>query len=131
MGAANAQTSFTADGKINVFSTIITASNTASVVTTRPATVYGVDVSNTNGTIAFLKLYNAATATCGSGTPVARYLIPATISGAATSYSNTNGDAYVNGLTICVVTGISDGNTVAPAAGAGTVNIHWKNSVSP
>lgn len=118
---------FQADSQINVSSTILTNSNTATVITTRPATFYGIDASNLNGSIAWVKLYNAATATCGASTntPVARYMIPASFSGANTSIMIPNGDSYSNGITMCVVTGVTDGNSVAPAAGSGAVNLHW------
>lgn len=120
---------FQADAKINITSVIISnTSNTARVVTTRPATVYGVDASNMSNRPVFVKLYNAASGTCGSGTPFARYTV---ISSGNTLSVNTNGDAYSTGVVMCIVTGIGDSDATAPDALSGTVNLHWKQSVSP
>lgn len=125
-GSAHAQ-KFQADSQINVTSLIITNSNTPVVISNKTATVYSIDGANNNGTVSYLKLYNAVSlAACGTGTPFARYLIPGSVSGANIETPNINGDAYVNGIVACVVTGIADSNTTAPAASSGVVNIHWK-----
>jgi hypothetical protein len=127
-GAANAQTTFRAQAPINVTSTIVANNTTAIVISSKSASVYQVDAYNTGTTIAFVKLYNAATATCGSGTPIARYMIPfgTSSSGGGFVTPNINGDAYVNGVTMCVTTGIADNDTGAPAATTYIVNVHWK-----
>lgn len=117
---------FQADSNVNVTSILIANNTTAVVISATSATVYSIDASNNNGAVAYLKLYNAATATCGSGTPQARYTIPASVSGANISLVNTNGDSYVNGIVACITTGLADNNTGAPAAASGAVNIHWK-----
>lgn len=122
---ANAQ-KFQADSNVNITSVIITAVNTATVVSTKRSTVYAIDGSNTTSSILYIKLYDAASATCGTGTPIARYSIPGSLSGTNVLSSNANGDAYVNGISMCVVAGVTDASTTAPASGAGTVNIHWK-----
>jgi hypothetical protein len=124
---ANAQ-KFQADSNISVSSTIVAANTTAIVITTKPGTVYSIDGFNNGTTLAYIKLYNAASATCGSGTPIARYMIPFGTSSAGGGFgiSNINGDAYVNGITMCVTGGIADNDTTNPTNSEYIVNVHWK-----
>ena len=126
---AIAQTTFRAQAPINVTSTIAANNTTAIVISSRSASVYQVDAYNNATTIAYVKLYNAASGvTCGSGTPIARYMIPfgTSSSGGGFVTPNINGDAYVNGVTMCITTGIADNDTGAPAATTYIVNVHWK-----
>ena len=126
---SHAQTTFRAAAPINVTSTIVANNTTAIVISSKSASVYQVDAYNNATTIAFVKLYNSgSTATCGSGTPIARYMIPfgQTSSGGGFVTPNINGDAYINGITMCVTTGIADNDTSAPAASTYIVNVHWK-----
>lgn len=116
---------FGADSKIAVTSTIIVSNTTAVVISSVPATLYGIDTSNLSATIAWVKLYNAATATCGSGTPVSRTMI---ISSGVAVYPLVNGDAYGNGITMCVTGGIADSDTTNPGLNSGVVNLHWKKN---
>jgi len=124
--AANA---FLADSKIKITSIIVANNTTAVVISTTQSTVYSVDAFNNAGAIAYVKLYNASTGTCGTGTPQARYMIPfgASSSGGGFNVSNINGDAYANGIVMCITTGIADTDIVAPSSNAYIVNIHYKN----
>jgi hypothetical protein len=124
--ANSQQIPFRADSQINVFSKIAANNTTAVPITTNRATVYSIDAFNNGTTIAYVKLYNGA-ATCGSGTPQARYMIPFGTSSAGGGFnlSNINGDVYVNGITMCITTGIADNDTSAPAASTYIVNVHW------
>ena len=126
--AANAQTSFTADGKISVKSTLVANNTTAVVIKATAGTVYQVDGYSNGTTLAYVKLYNGTGVVCGSGTPTARYLIPfgATSSGAGFVTPNINGDAYIGGITMCVTGGIADNDTTSPAASTFIVNVHFK-----
>jgi len=112
----------------NIFSFIVLANTTAVPVVTGAHQVNGVEVFNNGASIAYLKLYDAATATCGTGTPKARYLIPATTggtgSGAVQAYAG--GDRYLNGIVACVTGGIADADTTAPAGTTFIYNIHWQ-----
>ena len=129
VGQANAQSGiFQGDYNINVSSLISVNNVNAVSITSKHAIVYSIDAFNNSTTLAYLKLYNSSSATCGSGTPQARYMIPfgASSAGGGFNLSNINGDAYVNGLTACITTGIADNDTGAPAANAYIVNIHWK-----
>jgi hypothetical protein len=122
---ANAGSIFSAVSAINVTSIQVLNNVTAIVVSASPATFYGLEVSNNGATIAYVKVYNAASVTCGSGTPQARYMIPATTS---VPLKTTNGDAYGAGITVCVTTGYADSDTGAPAANEYIVDVHYKRS---
>ena len=126
--SASAQQAFYADAKVQVKSYIAANNTTAIVIKATGGTVYSVDAFNNGGTIAYVKLYNATTATCGSGTPQARYMIPfgASSSGGGFNVSNINGDAYANGVVMCITTGIADNDTSAPAASTYIVNVHLR-----
>lgn len=125
---AHAQNTFLADAKVQVRSVIAANNTTAIVISATPGTVYSVDAFANGTTIAYVKLYNAASATCGSGTPQARYMIPfgASSSGGGFNVSNINGDAYGTGIVMCITTGIADADTTAPAASTYIVNVHYK-----
>ena len=117
---------FAADSQLNVSSLISVNNTTAVVISAAAATVYGIQISNNSATVAYLKLYNSASQTCGSGTPQFCLMIPASTT---IPIENVGGDAYVNGVSVCLTTGIADSDTGAPAANAYIVDIHWKKSL--
>lgn len=122
----NAQTT----GGASITSNIVPNNTTAVVVKASAGTLYGFyGYSISATTPAWLKIYNATSATCGSGTPVARLLIPYD---SATSNNGSNvpipatGIVFGTGITYCVTTGIADNDTSAPAASTYVVNLVWK-----
>jgi hypothetical protein len=125
LAAPAAAQNFQADNALSVFSEIVPNNTTAVQVCKSSCRVYQVDISNNSATLAYLKLYNSAAATCGSGTPQWRGMIPAS-SSFTTAW--VNGDSYSNGVWACVTTGIADADTAAPAATAYLVNIHFKTT---
>jgi|SRR5215469_2641361 len=112
----------------SITSTIVANNTTATTIKGSAGTVYAIEVFNNSSTIAYLKVYNATTATAGSGTPAARYMIPAPAAGggggAVASYSI--GDNYGTGITCIVTTGIADNDSTAPAASTYIYNVHYK-----
>lgn len=98
----------------------VAANTTPIAICSANCTLTQVTVWNNSATIAYLKLYNTllAQTTCGSGTPVERFLIPAGTSGAGAVVSIGNMGVSYNALTACVTTGIADADATAPAAGA-------------
>jgi hypothetical protein len=105
----------------------IVANNTTAVqICTANCRIYNVSAFNNSATIAYVKLYNAASATCGSGTPQWRGMIPSSASGAGFSMVDVNGDSYSLGGWICVTTGQADNDTGAPAATTYIINVHYK-----
>lgn len=108
----------------------IAANNTTAVVVkASPGTLYGVQLGGIGAAPAYLKIYNATSATCGSGTPVKRLIIPAAATAANGGGSNITfgpvGVAFSTGITYCVTTGITDADTTAPAASTYLVNFDW------
>lgn len=129
--SSRAQGLFAADSKVAVTSTIVANNTTAIVISANPSTVYQVDAFNNATTLAYIKLYNAASGvTCGqtSPAPIWRAMIPfgTSSSGGGFTLPNINGDAFANGVTMCVTTGIADSDTGSPAATTYIVNVHWK-----
>lgn len=121
-----------ASGGLAIQSAIV-ANNTTSVAvgTSAPHQLYGIDAySISSATPAFIKLYNAAqgSTTCGSGTPVARFMIPASggTAGSGQIWHDTNGIAFSTALSYCITTGIADADTSAPAASTYTINLSYK-----
>ena len=109
----------------------IAANNTTAVVVKASAgTLYGVQMAGIGSAPAYLKIYNATSATCGSGTPVKRLMIPAASTAANGAGSNISfgdvGIAFGTGITYCITTGIGDADTTAPAASTFLVNLDWK-----
>lgn len=117
---------FQADSKVSVKSYIVANNTTALVVKATSGALYTLEAFNNSATIAYVKLYDAATATCGSGTPQIRYMIPANASGAGYISPNVNGTNFPSGITMCITTGIADNNTGSPAATTYLVNVHYK-----
>jgi len=118
---------FQADSKISVASEIMTtSSNVTTTVKATAGTFYGLEAGNVGTSTLFIKLYNAAAAVCGVGTPQARYVLPAVLSGANLQVVVPNGVAYSNGISVCIVKGITDGDATAPNALSGMLNILYK-----
>lgn len=108
----------------------IAPNNTTAVVLKASAgTLYGAQLAGLGSTPAYLKFYNATSATCGSGTPVKRLMIPAAATAANGAGSNITfgpqGVAFSTGITYCITTGITDADTTAAAASTFLVNVDW------
>jgi hypothetical protein len=115
----------TASGGASHFSEIVANNTTSVAIDASPGQLYGISAFNNSATIAYVKLYNAAqgSTTCGSGTPVERFMIPA--SGGFVK-EIVQGDAFPTAITVCVTTGIADADTGAPAASTYIVNALYK-----
>lgn len=119
-------------GGLSIQSAIV-ANNTTSVAvgTSAGHQLYGIDgfsIATTNPV--YVKLYNTAqgSTTCGSGTPVARYMIPASggASGSGEIMHDANGIAFSTALTYCVTAGIGDADTTSPSANTYILNMIYK-----
>lgn len=111
----------------NVKSFIVANNTTAIVVVGHTAQLDGIGAFNNSATTAYVKIYDEATGTCGSGTPTWRGEIPAnSTSGDGFLDVSFGGDIYLTGITVCVTTGIADADTTAPAASTYIVNLRWK-----
>ena len=112
----------------NITSILVANNTTATVIKAGPGQVIAVEGYNNGTTQAYIKIYNATSATAGSGTPQARYFIPggANANQALPLVSEPSSpDIYTTGITVIVTTGYADNDTGAPAASQFIVNIHW------
>lgn len=109
----------------------IAANNTTAVVVKASAGVlFGAQLAGIGTVPAYVKIYNATSATCGSGTPVKRLIIPAAATSANGAGSNVsfgpNGLTMGTGITYCITTGIGDADATAPAASTYLVNLDYE-----
>jgi hypothetical protein len=109
----------------------IAANDTVAVVVkASPGIVYGVQLGNIGAVPGYLKLYDATSATCGTGTPVKRLQVPAAATaanGASVPYEfGLSGVKFSTGITYCFTAGLADSDTTAPAASSYLINIDWK-----
>lgn len=107
--------------------TLIPNNTTAIVVKASAGQVYKIRATNNSATISYIKLYDATSATAGSGTPVDTIMIPAATAGGAGIVDTSDiGWAHATGITYVVTTGIADADTTAPAASAYIVTVSYK-----
>jgi len=127
---ALAQGTFNANSQIAVNSTIALNNITPLAIKNSGGTVYSIDAFNNSGAIAYVKLYNvpAASVTCGTTTPYARYLVPfgASSAGGGFNLSNINGDSYRQGIAACITLGIADSDVAPPSANTIILNVHYQ-----
>lgn len=111
---------------LTTHSAIMAATANPTLVKNAAGTVHTIVVANNSTTIAYLKLYNKATApTCGTDTPVLRFQVPATAAGPF-MVTFDGGANFATGIGYCMVTGIADNSTTAVAASAYLVNLGYK-----
>lgn len=103
-----------------------TGSVTATNVKTSAAVLYGIDVTNTNASARYLKLYNSTGAiTVGTTTLFAEFLIPGSTGGAGhTPNLPADGIAFTSGLAYAIATGAGT-STGAPASGEMIINLMY------
>lgn len=94
-------------------------------------TLYGIQATTVQATPVYVKLYNSASApTCGAGTPVARFMIPAAATAANGGGTNIPiprvGVEFTLGIGYCVTGALADNDTTAITAANTLVNIQWK-----
>jgi len=106
--------------------TLIPNNTTAIVVKSGAGQLYKVRATNNSGTIAYIKIYDATSATAGSGTPVDTIMIPSSTSGTGIVDTTDVGAVHATGITYIVTTGIGDADSTAPAANAYIVTFFYK-----
>ncbi|HTK76151.1 MAG TPA: hypothetical protein VL371_12890 [Gemmataceae bacterium] len=114
-------------GGLTPYHLVCANSNNATSVKNSAGQLYHVSAFNNSGTIAYLKIYDKATAPApASDTPKLSYLIPANTSGAGLTLNIDKGVAFASGIAIAVVTGIGDTDNTLVAASAYIVNLGYK-----
>lgn len=118
-----------ATGGATVSSAIAPATPAGVNLKASAGTLYGIQVTTIQATPVYVKFYNSASApTCGSGTPVARFMVPAAstaANGAGTNIMLPVGVAFGTGLGYCVTGALADNDTTAITANNTLVNIEW------
>lgn len=126
----NVAAATTGGSAISAGNNIVANNTTAVVVKASAGTLYGVQLGGIGSVPVYLKIYNAASATCGTGTPIKRLIIPVNSTAANGAGSNITfgpqGAAFGTGITYCVTVGIADADTTAPAASSYLVNMDWQ-----
>lgn len=85
-----------------------------------------IQVGNNAATVAYLKLYNKATApTVGTDVPVQVYMIPGNTAGAGLSLPIPAGMSFTTGIAFSLNTGIADTDNVAVALNQISVNLGY------
>lgn len=118
-------------GGLSVLSNIVAANTTSVAVKASAGQLYGLDAYSIAASApVYVKLYNTAQAsvTCGTPTPLLRYVVPASggTSGGGQIMHDTNGVSFNTAITYCVTGGIADNDTTAPAASSYIVNFYYK-----
>jgi hypothetical protein len=113
-------------GGLTMYSLISGASTMAANVKNAAGQLYEIVCSNTGATVAYLKLFNSASApTAGSGTPVWRLMIPGNTAGAGLAKTLPEGLAFSAGIGYTCTGGSADNDTTALAAGQVIVNLGY------
>jgi hypothetical protein len=100
-------------GGVSFTTTQVPNNTTAVVIKASAGQLYGIRTSNNSATIAYGKIYNTTTATCGSGTVVDHFTFQPNANG---GWLDMMGEAYSTGITICVTLGYGDSDTTTPTA---------------
>lgn len=122
------QASPATSGGLSRTRTLIPNNITNVIIKASAGQVYKIRATNNSSTIAYIKLYDAATATAGSGTPIDTIMIPAATAGGAgiADWYGDIGVVHATGITFIVTTGIADADTAVPAANAYIVTVFYK-----
>lgn len=104
---------------------ISAATNNSTSVKASATTVFGGSLCNTSGVVKYVKFYNKASApTCGTDTPFMRFLVPA---GQCTPFEFPGpGAQFSAGFGYCMVTGLTDADNTAVAAGDIFLQVSYK-----
>lgn len=117
-----------AAGGCSIYRSIDLDEGTLEIVKNTAGTLYGMWVTNTATTTRFIKFYDAASGTAGTGTPVITIGIPGNSSddvGGAFGPGGV-GIAFATGICFGAVTGVADNDTGAPGTNDVIANVFYK-----
>lgn len=112
-----------ASGGATHFRILAPATPAASVIKAGAGQLYSLSGFNNTATVAFLKVYDATSATCGTGTPVETFMLPAN-SGFVRAVEI--GDVFTAGIVACVTGLYADADTTAVTASTIVINGLYK-----
>lgn len=90
------------------------ATTNGTVIKGSAGTLWNITASNINAAVRYLKIYNSATVTVGTTTPILTIAIPA--GGSINIAGGSNGLRFATGICLGITTGSADGDTGAVAA---------------
>ena len=102
------------------------ANQDSQVVKASAGQIYAISAISVIGTLLYLKVYNKATAPTSSDTPVFRFPIPASTTGAGYTWALPRGASFSSGISFRITTGIADSNAVAATANDCIVDLIYK-----
>lgn len=121
VGISGARTS----GGTTIFRSIDLDEGALEVVKASAGQIYWIHAMNLAASTRFIKIYDAASGTIGTGTPVLTFPVATqgTTNGAGFMLAVPNGIAFSTGISVGASTGIADNDTGAPGANEVIVNI--------
>tara|TARA_R110000868_G_scaffold64453_10_gene193512 strand:- start:610 stop:1293 length:684 start_codon:yes stop_codon:yes gene_type:complete len=102
------------------------ANQDSTIVKASAGQLYAISAISVIGTLLYLKVYNKATGPTSSDTPLLRFPIPASTTGAGYTFAFPEGAAFSAGISFRITTGIADSNTGAATANDCIVNLIYK-----
>jgi hypothetical protein len=115
-------------GGCSIFRSIDLDEGTLEIVKNAAGCLYGIWATNLATTTRFIKIYDAASGTAGTGTPVITIPIPGNASDdiGAVYTAGGMGITFATGICIGATTGIADADTGAPGTNDVVVNVFYK-----
>lgn len=112
----------------NVYRSLDLGEGTAEVVKATPGTLFGLWVTNLATTTRYIKLYDRASATAGTHTPIITIPIPGNSSDdvlAVLGVGGGRGIRFDTGICMACTTGLADNDTGAPSDNDVVVNAFY------
>lgn len=115
-------------GGCSIFRSIDLDEGTLEIVKASAGQIYGGMVTNTATATRWIKFYDAASGTAGTGTPVITFGIPGNSSDDIGAVFNCGGVgvAFATGICVGATTGVADNDTGAPGANDVIINLFYK-----
>ena len=114
-------------GGLSVSRDIDLDNGTLTVVKASAGQLYGITITNTGTVTVFVKFYDAASGTLGTGTPVITIGVPGNSSDDTTlAQSFPLGIAFGTGICVGAGTGVADADNTDPGANVVIANIYYK-----
>lgn len=102
------------------------ANQDSQVVKASAGQVYAISAFSVIATLLYLKVYDKASSPTSGDTPVFRFPIPASTTGAGFTLALPRGAQFSNGISFRITTGIADSNTGPATANDCIVNLIFK-----
>lgn len=114
-------------GGATPYQLVAAAGTNATSVKASAGTVYGVQVSNVNAAVRYLKLYDKSSApTVGTDTPVKTIVIPGNTAGAGNTIAFPYGIAFANGIALALTVEPTVAGSTGVTASEHVVNLDYK-----